>query len=201
MTTIHFLRHGNHGLLGNTIAGRMPGVSLDEKGRAQIERAARLLRSRRITAVYSSPLERCLETAAPVAASHGLEIRVDHQIIEVEFGGWTGRTLDELRNDEDWRRFHRFRSGSRPPGGETTLEVQNRVLQFIERMRAAHPEEEVVACSHGDVIRCALIYFLGMPIDFLGRLEVDPGSVSSIGVAEWGPSVLAVNLLPAWLEE
>ncbi len=179
--------------MGTAIAGWAPGIHLNERGRAQRERLAARLVGAPITAIYASPLERARETAAPLAARLGLEVRVEEGLGEIRFGDWTGRTLEELASVPEWRAFNAFRSGTRAPGGELLLEVQARAVGTLDSMRARHPDETVAAVSHGDVLKAVIGYYAGIPIDLLERLEIDAASVSIVAVHAWGARLLRLN--------
>jgi probable phosphoglycerate mutase len=120
--------------LGQTLWGRTPGVCLNEKGRLEAQRLAERFRGVTIDAIYSSPLERALETAETVARTMNLEVNKSPAFDEVDFGEWTGRSFDILSSDERWRRFNSVRSATRIPGGESFLEVQTRVFTGVERL-------------------------------------------------------------------
>ena len=193
MTTFLLIRHAACDPVGQSIAGWEPGIHLNEQGRAQGERLAARLAGAPIAAVYTSPLERARETAAPIAARLGLEVEVDVGLGEVQFGEWTGRTLEELSAVPEWRRFNSFRSGTRVPGGELLLEVQARAVAVLDRLRMRHSGETVALVSHGDVLKAVLGYYAGIPIDLLERLEIDPASVSVVAVHDWGARLLRLN--------
>ena len=198
MTTVHLIRHGTHGLLAHTLAGRMSGVRLSEAGQEQSRLLAERLAGRGgiggIEAVYSSPLERCVETAAPIASRLNLEVQVSEALIELDFGDWTGRTFESIKGDPLWPLFNTSRSLTRPPNGELMREAQARVVYFIDELRGRHGDEAaIVLVSHGDVIRSALLHYLGMPLDFWLRIEVGPASISTVEVRPWGPRVVRLN--------
>jgi broad specificity phosphatase PhoE len=193
MTTFHLLRHGEHAVQGRICAGRMPGVILSERGRGEAERAADRLARAGIAAIYASPLERAQETAGIVSRRLSLPITVLDDLSELDFGEWTGLTFDEVRKDPRWPEWASHRSLSCIPGGETMRAVQRRVVEALLEMRAAHPEESVVVVSHGDVIRAALVFALGMPLDFYARIEVATASLSTMRIDANGIRVIAVN--------
>lgn len=193
MTTFALIRHTKHDLVGHTIVGRTSGVRLSREGVEQAERLAQRLEASSISALYSSPLERALNTAAAIAASLRLQTEVAEELNEIEFGAWTNRTLPELHELEEWRRFNLLRSSSQIPGGETMVEVQGRMLRLIERLCAAHPEQTVALVSHGDVIKATLAHYLGVPLDLFHRIEISPASVSLLRVERYGADVLLVN--------
>jgi probable phosphoglycerate mutase len=128
--------------------------------------------------VITSPLERTRETAEPIARDHGLEVTVDERFIEYGIGEWTGVTFAALHPTEPWRRFNDLRSLSRAPGGELMLDVQQRAVSGVLACRERYPDGNVAIISHGDVVRAVLLYILGMPVDFLHRLEVTPGAIT-----------------------
>ena len=193
MTTFALIRHASHALLGHTIVGRLPGVQLSARGLREAEALASRLEGWPIQALYSSPLERARATATAIADRLRLEVQAADELNEIDYGAWTNRTLADLREVPEWRRFNLFRSGSRIPGGESMVEVQDRMLQLIERLRCVHPEQTVALVGHGDVIKAALAYYLGVPLDLFGRIELSPASLSVIGVEPHGPQVLLIN--------
>lgn len=195
-TTFHLVRHASYDLLGRVLAGRTPGHSLNRTGQAEAEALAEALAERPIAAVFSSPLERARETAHPVAARHDLRVAIDPTLDEIDFGEWTGLTLDELHADPAWRRFNAFRSTTPIPGGETMLAVQARAVAALIRMRSSFPEGEVVAVSHGDVIKAILAHFLALPLDLISRIEVAPASRSVVVLSDRDARILAINLPP-----
>jgi probable phosphoglycerate mutase len=193
MTTFLLVRHATNDAIGKRVVCWLPGVHLNDAGRAQAARLVDRLAGWRIDAIHSSPLERARETAAPLAAARGLDVQVDDALGEFRYGEWTGRSLDELRQIPEWRRYHAFRSSVRIPGGELLLEVQARMIDALERLRASHPEATIAIFSHAESIRVALAHYLGVPLDLSLRLVVDPASVSVVRLHEWGPEVLRMN--------
>jgi probable phosphoglycerate mutase len=192
-TTVLVIRHGYNDWVGRTLAGWTPGVHLNARGREQAERLAQRLAGVPIRVLYSSPLERTLETAEPLARQLGLEVRVCEALGELRLGEWTGRKLCDLENDPLWRRFNTQRSTTRIPGGELTLEVQARMVNALEGIRREHPDSVVAVFSHGDPIRSLLLHYLGMPLDLMHRIEIEPASVSVVALHEWGPQVMRMN--------
>jgi probable phosphoglycerate mutase len=193
MTIFHLLRHGEHNVQGRICAGRMPGVVLSERGRAEAEGAARKLVGLGIAAIYASPMERTRETAEIVGHRLSLPVTVLDDLAELDFGEWTGLTFDQVRKDPRWPEWATHRSLSCIPGGETMRQVQRRVVEAIMEMRQQHPGDNVVVVSHGDVIRAALVFALGMPLDFYARIEVATASLSTVRIDGNGIRVIAVN--------
>ncbi len=180
-------------ITGAVITGRLPGYPLSGQGRMQAEAVAATLAAVPIRAIYSSPLERTIETAAPLAARLGLSVHVSQPFNEIDYGAWTGMSCADLAKSPDWQAFNRLRSTSRPPGGESILDIQHRTATELERLRALHPEQTVAIFSHGDPIRAVLMHSLGMSCDLLHRLQVDPASISIVCAEDWGPTVTAIN--------
>jgi probable phosphomutase (TIGR03848 family) len=193
MTTFLLIRHALNDYMDRAIAGWTPGVHLNDAGRAQAEGLAGRLAQAPIAAIYSSPLERARETAAPLATRLGLEIRICDSFGEIRYGEWTGKPLAELAEDGRWRQFNFIRSLTRAPEGETMLDAQARAAAGLEELRDRHPREMVAVFSHGDVIKAAVAYFAGIPIDFYHRFDIGPASVTVVTVDDHGPRLLRIN--------
>jgi broad specificity phosphatase PhoE len=194
---ILLIRHGNTDLLGRVLYGRMPGVHLNAQGCRQAQVLGQNLKERyRIHEVISSPLERALETARFIADPHGLNVSIDEGINEVDVGSWMGKSFDELLESDEWKRYNKARSTTKPPGGELIMEVQTRAWGALARILARyHSVKDATAAvvSHGDVVRALLILFLGMPLDHIHRLEVAPASLSEVSLGAGHPRVLMIN--------
>jgi broad specificity phosphatase PhoE len=196
MTVFHLLRHGEHALQRRLVAGRMPGVGLSERGRAEIAAVADRLEGENVAALYSSPLQRTRESAEILSDRLGLPVAVHDDLIELDFGDWTGATYDTVRADPRWEPWRAHRSLASIPGGESMRTVQRRAVEAMFEIVAGHHDQTVVAVSHGDVIRAVLVFALGMPLDFYGRIEVGVGSLSTIRIDDAGIRVLAINERP-----
>ncbi|MFL6215614.1 MAG: histidine phosphatase family protein [Blastocatellia bacterium] len=193
MTTFLLIRHAQTDFIGSALAGWIEGVRLNEVGRAQAERLAEHLAGVKVAALYSSPLERALETAAPMAARFGLDVQPLEEVGELRYGSWEGRSFDDLASDPAWHRFNAMRSLARIADGEMMIEAQARVIAALERLRLSHREATVAVVSHADIIKAALMHYLGVPMDFVHRLEISPASVSVIEVDALAVRVVAVN--------
>ena len=194
VTTILLIRHGMTDAVGYQLVGWTPGVGLNEKGRAEVERLGQNLAGVRLDAIYSSPLDRARQTAEAVAGHHGLHVTFRDDLGEVKFGDWTGLLLAEVEPDPRWHAWNACRSTAGTPNGETYLELQDRMVSELTRIAAAHPNGTVAVVSHADSLRAALLQFLGMPGDFCLRLAVRPASVSVAQLGDGPPRVLAVNI-------
>jgi probable phosphomutase (TIGR03848 family) len=188
------VRHGQTPTTGSTLPGRAKGLHLADRGRAQAERAAeRIAALEKVAAVYTSPLERTRETAAPIARARGLKVVSDRGLLECDFGDWTGEKLSKLNKLPEWTTVQRYPSGFRFPGGESFVEMQTRMCSAIDRLVARHPGETVVAVSHADPIKAALAQALGTHLDLFQRIVVSPCSISVVLYGAGGPAVLAAN--------
>jgi len=193
MTTFYLIRHGENDLVGEAIAGRSPGVHLNATGHKQAERLAEHLSRLRIDHLFSSPLERARETAEPLARKLGLEINISQALIEIDFGDWTRKSLHELNQLETWRKWNTFRSNGRIPKGESMLEAQTRLVSEIQRLRGQYPDQSLALFSHGDPLRSIIVYYLGMPLDLLLRLELSPASITIFTLDDWNVRFQCIN--------
>jgi broad specificity phosphatase PhoE len=191
--TIFLVRHAAHDRVDRVLCGRMPGVGLGEAGRRQAEALARRFARESAGAVWTSPLDRARETAAPIADRLGLPVRTSDGLSEIEFGAWTGQAFAALRDDPRWRRWNEARGNERPPAGESMAEAQARAMAAVERACAEHPDGRVVLISHGDVIKAVLAGVLGLPLDAHARFEISPASVSALAMWDGGGKVLSMN--------
>jgi probable phosphomutase (TIGR03848 family) len=193
MTTLLLVRHAHTDAAGKRLTGRAPGVHLNEQGRRQAERLVERLDGVRIDTIVSSPLERCRETAAPLAKARGRAIDVGRAWIEVGYGEWTGRSISQLRRTKLWRRVMFAPSNVRFPGGESLLEVQGRAVDATLDIAARHARGTVVVVSHADVIRLLVAHLAGMHADHLQRLSIDTASITAVSISDGSPRMLTVN--------
>jgi probable phosphomutase (TIGR03848 family) len=198
MTTLLLIRHALCDPVGRSIAGRAPGVSLNERGLQQAETLAERLAELPISAMYSSPLERAVQTARPIAERRGLRVEQREGLNEIDFGDWTGKQLGELQLISQWQNFNTYRSGTRIPGGETMQDVLSRTLNELQDIVKLHSGSMVAVVSHGDVLRSIICHFLGISLDLMLRLEIEPASVSIVDLQPYGPRVLLVNGTEGW---
>ena len=187
------IRHGDTDWIGKAFAGRQPKVHINERGRAQADALAGRLAAAGIAALYSSPLERAIDTAQPLARRLGLTITKRDRLTEIDTGDWTGESFKKLEPTEQWQRFLSFRSSTRVPGGELMLDIQARVVTELEELRELHPDETVALFSHADVIRFAFAHYAGIAIDLAYRLEIRPASVSTIALGPEDVRILGLN--------
>ncbi len=194
MTRVFLVRHAPIPHTGNILTGRAPGLSLADDGQQAAERLARDLARHDIDAIYTSPMERTAETAEIIAAPHRLRPTPAEDLTEVDFGDWTGSSLESLRELADWETVQTSPSRFRFPGGESFVEAQERAVAYLERIAAQHPQATLIAVSHADIIKLALSRYLGQQMDHFQRLRISTASVSEICVRpERTPVVVSVN--------
>jgi probable phosphomutase (TIGR03848 family) len=211
-TLVVLVRHGVTETTGRELPGRAPGLHLSDAGRQQAEAAAArvvALNARTngaagnsnskakskapAAAVYASPLERTQETAAPIAAALGVNVALDEGLLELDMGEWTGLSLATARKRKEWGTIQRYPSSFRFPGGESFLDMQTRMITTVDRLRAEHAGQMVVAVSHADPIRALVAHAMGTHLDLFQRIVVSPCSLTGIAYGTEGPAVLMVN--------
>ena len=191
MRLLLLVRHAVTEHTGARLSGWMSGLHLSEEGQRQAKGLAERLGPVPVDALYASPLERCQETAAPLAEAKGLKVETLDDVGEVRYGDWTGRTLKELAKEPLWKVVQATPSAARFPAGESLFEMQARAVQAVERLREAHPRQTVAVCSHADVIKALACHYLGMHLDLFQRLVVSPASVTALA---FGPAPYLVRL-------
>jgi probable phosphoglycerate mutase len=194
MTTLVLIRHAtNDWVHKGLLAGWTPGVHLNEEGRVQAQALGTRLAGSHFDAIYSSPLERAVETAQAVAEPHSLEVQIRKGLGEVQYGDWNGQSLRKLFKKPLWRSVQIYPSGTRFPGGESIGEMQARVVAALDEIRSAHPDGIVAAVAHADVIKAAVAFYAGVPLDLFQRLVISPASVTIFGFGPFGPRLLRLN--------
>jgi probable phosphoglycerate mutase len=193
MAIFFLIRHGMTDMVPKTAAGRMKGVHLNSTGREQVSQLTERLSGVSLDRLCSSPLERTLETAEPIAGRLGLDVQILEGLTEIDCGAWTGRDFEDLKSDPLWHSFNNFRSITRIPRGELILNVQSRMVAELEELREELPHGNIGIVSHGDPIKAAICYYSGLPLDFMLRLEISPASVSILQVSPYGPRILCIN--------
>jgi probable phosphoglycerate mutase len=198
MAFILLIRHGeNEYVKKGRLAGRLPQIHLNENGRQQAQAVADKLKDAPVIAVYSSPLERAMETAAPISQALNLEIIVRQGLIETDYGEWTDRTLKGLSRLKLWRTVQHAPGMMRFPGGESFFNAQVRIATDLLQLANQHDQKELIICvSHADPIKLAVAYFIGLPLDLFQRLHVSPGSITTLFVGEAEARLLSLNVEP-----
>ena len=195
-TLVLLVRHGTTSTTGQVLPGRAKGLHLADDGVAQAERAAEriaVLGTKKVHAVYSSPLERTRETAALIAKALGQRVRTNRGLIEADFGQWTGRKLNELSKLAEWKQVQQYPSGFTFPEGESFSQMQERMCRTLRALVADHAGQTIVAVSHADPIKAAIADAMGTHLDLFQRIVVGPCSISPVLYGPAGPVVLSVN--------
>jgi probable phosphomutase (TIGR03848 family) len=194
MTMLVLVRHGTTAATGSRLGGHTD-AGLDEAGRAQAEAVAERLAGVPLRAVYASPLQRTIDTAAPIAAKRGLAVQPCPGVIEVDYGDWTDRPLQPLARTKLWPTIQTRPSLVRFPGGETIRGAQLRAAEALEEIVAAHKRTAVVVVSHADIIKAVVAFYLGQPLDLFQRLHIAPASITMLQLDAGGgrPMLLRLN--------
>jgi probable phosphoglycerate mutase len=198
MTLLLLIRHGeNEYVKTGKIAGRLPGIHLNERGQKQAEALGEALKNVPLKAIYSSPLERALETAAPIASARSLEIIPEPDLLDADIGKWQGKSWKVLSLTKAWKIVQHAPSRFRFPDGESFPEIQTRVVNVLERIAQKHKPQDVVAVVfHADPIKLAVAHFIGLPLDHFQRLGCDTGSVTALHINEAGANLVRLNQRP-----
>jgi broad specificity phosphatase PhoE len=186
VTRLLLVRHGLHDWVGRAIAGRMAHVSLNSEGLRQVEGLAYRLRDVPLDAIYSSPQPRAQQTAAPIARLHRLQVQIAPEFDEVDMGEWVDRSFADLERDDAvrWKHWVDRRASATAPGGEPFVQVRERAMRGVERLRAARPQGTLLVASHGDVIKAVVATLLRMSLDDLETFDVACASVTVIDTGE-----------------
>lgn len=197
MAIVYLVRHGNTDFIGKMLCGNLPGIPLNEEGRSQAQKAAKYLSQFPIKAIYSSPIQRAQETAGIVCKATGLEaISVDF-LREIHFGDLQGMGEKDLVNHPLWIKFNSHPVDVSFPNGESVEEVQIRVSQGLESISQLFDREDKIVCvAHSEVLRLAICWVLGLPLDNFHRLTIDPASISIIEITPERKKLRLLNLQP-----
>src|SRR4051794_30191196 len=195
MTTVLFVRHGLTSMTGPVLAGWTPDVHLDDRGKGQAVALAERLRPVPLTAIVSSPLDRCQETAGGRAVGRtDLAVRTDERLGECRYGDWTGQELKKLVKDPLWKVVQAHPSAAAFPGGEALRDTQARAVDAVRALNAELGEGATwVAVSHGDVIKSVVADALGMHLDMFQRIQIDPCSLTVVRYTPLRPFLIRLN--------
>lgn len=193
MTKFILIRHAVTDHVNKRLSGRMNGVHLNEEGRMQAKNLAERLSDFPIAAIYSSPLERTLETAEPIARSLHLQTIPQDDFIEIDFGEWTNCSIEELTKNSQFQLFNTFRSCTPIPGGETMQQAQVRIISGLRKLCIQHPQETVIVISHSDLIKSAIAHYAGIHLDLFHRIEISPASISIVDVYDETARISLMN--------
>lgn len=195
MTEFFLVRHAiNDWVSTGRLAGWTPGVYLNGDGKKQAAALGESLANRHLAAIYSSPLERTMETAEAIAARYdGLTVQRLEGVGEVRYGAWQGEKLSKLRREKLWYLVQQYPSRVQFPGGEAIRQAQARAVDALETLAVRHPNQRVAVVSHSDVIKLIVAHYLGAHIDFFQRIEISPASLTILHLGADRPYILRVN--------
>lgn len=195
MTLLFLIRHAqNEWVRTGRLAGWTPGVHLNEEGQQQAAALGERLATAKLQAVYSSPLERAVETAQAVLAHYPeMELQISEGVGEVQFGKWTGERLRKLRRKRLWNAVQHTPSRARFPEGETIREMQYRAVSALEDIAQQHPGGRIAVFSHSDVIKAIIAHYAGIHLDLFQRLMISPASISIIALHRQGSAIVRMN--------
>ncbi len=198
MTVLLLIRHGeNDYSRTGRLAGRMPGVDLNERGRKQAEELGKAFANVPLAAIYSSPLERAMQTAEPIAKARGLKVIPALGLLEANVGEWQGKSVRRLALLKYWKVIQNAPSRARHPGGESFQETQTRIVSALDSICAKHKDRDLVACVfHSDPIKLAIAHYIGLALDQFQRLSCDTGSVSMLAVSASSAHLIWLNRRP-----
>ncbi len=193
MTLVYLIRHAENDWTGKRLPGWRKGVHLNAGGQSQAEALVAGFEGIPLAAIYSSPLERALETAAPLARARRMRTIRLEGIGEMRAGKWEGQPISRLRRTRQWSVIQRAPSLARLPGGESFAEAQQRIVGALEDLCAKHPKAAIACFSHADPIKLAVAYYLGLPLDSFQRLSVSPASISLLAIGPEHARLLLLN--------
>ena len=197
MPTLLLIRHGENDFVRkNKLPGQMPGIHLNDHGIEQASILAKTLSPLPINAIFSSPLERAVETAEPLAKSLKLGIQICRGIMDPDVGNWEGRSWKSLMRTRLWKVIQQTPSQFQFPGGESFVQVQIRVVAVLQDIINSHPNDLVAVICHADPIKLAVTHYLGLSLDNFQRLTALPGSVTVMKFDDSVVRLLALNLIP-----
>ena len=179
------------------LTGWTPGIPLDDRGRAQAAALAARLAPLPLDAIVSSPLERCQQTAAAIAAAgEGRQVITDDRVGECRYGDWTGQPLKKLAKEQLWRVVQAHPSAVTFPGpeGESMPDMQHRAVAAVREWNARLGRDATyLICSHGDVIKAIVADSLGLHLDQCQRIQADACSLTVIRYTPLRPFLVRMN--------
>lgn len=195
MAILILARHAETAVIGKRLTGRITGIHLTANGRAQAAALAEKLKSIKIGAIFSSPLERALETARPLSDAMGIPISPHNGLTEVNFGAWQGRPYKQLKKLKLWQVIQKTPSRVTFPAGESFITAQQRIVSSLEEIASVMGEKDTAICfSHCDPIKLAIAYFLNMALDDFQRISIEPASLSLVFLGIDNPRLGPINM-------
>lgn len=195
MTVLLLIRHASNDYVKEgRLAGWTPGIHINAHGQREADALARRLYPISISAIYSSPLERAIDTAQAIGSCQKLEVQVREDLGELRIGEWTGKLIKELEGTDIWKELQNRPAGVTIPGGEAIVEMQRRMVGAIDAIVAAHPGQVVALVSHADPLKAAIAHYMGIDLNYYQRIMVSPASVTVFMFGENGnPVVFTLN--------
>lgn len=198
MVQFLLVRHAiNEWVKTGKLAGWTPGVHLNEDGKKQAEALGQRLSKEKLTAIYSSPLERTMETAAAIAQHHpNLTVIEAEGIGEVRYGKWEGKKIKKLAKKKKWQVVQHVPSRMTFPKGESMRGTQMRAVDTIEQLYAQYKDDKaakVVLVFHADLIKMVVAHYLGVHLDLFQRIVISPASITRLLLDEGRPFLATVN--------
>ncbi len=167
------------------MAGWTLGIHINGLGQREADELARHLAHVPLEAIYSSPLERAVDTASTVAACHHLDIQIREGLKEGKIGDWQGKLIKELQDTEEWKAMQANPIGFHAPGGgESIDEIQKRMVATAEEIRKEHPNGVVALVSHADPLKSLLAHYLCSDLKEFNRIAISPASASVVDVED-----------------
>lgn len=195
MTEFLLIRHATNDWVNTgKLAGWTPGVHLNGEGRDQAAALGNRLATAHLDAIYSSPLERTMETAQAIAAHYpDLVIHPLEDVGEVKYGQWQGARLRKLRREKLWETVQIYPSRVQFPGGETIRKAQARAVDALESLAARYPNGRVAVVTHSDIAKLVVAHYLGAHLDFFQRIVISPASLTIIQLGSGRPLIIRIN--------
>jgi len=177
-------------------AGGATDIPLLPHGRRQAQRLARTIAPLQPLVCLASPLVRCRETAAILAAECGISVQIENDLKEVDFGLWENLVYPDIQQKfpREAREWERLDDSFVYPAGEALADFIHRVGRVMDGL-CAHPAETVLAVTHGGVIKAALCHLLSLPTDKQFLFRIRPGSLAVLDLfGHNGAALSGLNL-------
>src|SRR5712692_4087420 len=181
---VFLIRHGRAEYKPGRLYGWTPGVHLSPDGVEDAKRLAVRLEPVRFRAIYSSPLERCVQTAEAIAAPRRIDVKTVEDLGEVHYGSWQGRSFRSLARTKLWRTVQLTPSEALFPGGESIRGMQQRGVDAVEEIGKRHRGGTIAIVSHADMIKAIVAHYIGLHLDLFQRIVITPASVSVVAIGD-----------------
>ncbi len=194
-TTLYLIRHGETQNADQRCYKGHIDVPLSAKGENQMKKVADRIRNVPLSAIYTSDLQRARRSAEIVARPHNIKPEIKSPFKERNFGRWEGLTFNECRErfPEEFNAWVKNPVEASPVGGESTLDVKNRLVPALEKLLKKLRGETFSIVAHGGVNRIIICHLLGMPLQNIFRIEQNFGALNIIEIWEDAPVVKLIN--------